>query len=1500
MTIDPMKMNERKDRWESSPKVGAVAVLGAGIAGMQSALDLAESGYKVYLLEKSTTIGGVMAQLDKTFPTNDCSTCMISPKLIEVAANPNIEIITGATIESLAGNPGDFTIDVSFEPRFVDASKCTSCGECAKVCPVDVPANFNESLNLRKAIYKHFPQAIPSTYAIDKRGTAPCKAACPAHISVQGYVALIAQGKYQEALNLIRKDNPLPAICGRVCTHPCETECQRGQVDEAIAIKDLKRVAADYEYRSGKKVFPEMKEKRPEKVAIVGSGPAGLSAAYYLAIEGYRPTIFEALPVAGGMLSVGIPAYRLPRDILQYEIDYIREMGVDIKLNSPIGKDLSLNDLKSQGFEAVFLSVGAHAGLDLNVEGEDLEGVHRGVQFLRDANLGNDVFVGKTVAVIGGGNVAIDAVRTAKRLGAEKAFIIYRRSEEEMPAYEEEIEEAREEGIEFHFLTTPARFIGNGDGKLKAMELIRMELGEADASGRRRPVPVAGSEYTIEVDQVITAIGQQVHPGFNSEEQGLELTRRGTFVVDPITMQTSVPWIFCGGDAVSGPATVIEAVAAGKEAAISIDRYINGRDMAEGRERRFTIASPVKTGVKKELRKRIRRIDPTQREGNFDEVQMALSEDDARKEADRCLSCGICSECYQCVDACQAKAIDHTMTPTVHSYNVGAVVLSTGYRPFDATFKPEYGYGRYPNVITSLEFERILSAAGPFGGHIQRMSDGSEPVRIAWIQCVGSRDASIGQDYCSSVCCMYATKQTIIAKEHDHRIEPTIFYMDIRAHGKGFDRYYERAKSEHGVRYVRSMISRVTENPVTGDLSIHYIDEQGEFRDETFDMVILSVGLKPHPATEETARKLGLDLDRFGFAEHRPFDFVSTSREGVYACGVFQAPKDIPETVAQASSASGEVQRLLADARGTMVSELDYPEERDVLGEEPRIGVFVCHCGINIAGIIDVKQVTEYARTLPNVVYASDYLFTCSSDSQENMQEEIERNNLNRVLVASCSPRTHETLFQDTIRKAGLNKFLFEMANIRDQCSWVHQSSPNEATDKAKDLVRMSVARAALLEPLHEIPFEVTQKGLVVGGGAAGMTAALALGDQGFETVLVEKSDVLGGEANKLYFNGRGEDIKAFVQDLARKVENHPKIKTFTSAEIKETKGHVGKFTSLVKTNGNVHEVIHGATIVATGGVEYKPTEYLYGEHNRVMTQREFHGLLGTKDKIHKLLKNVVMIQCVGSRNEEHPYCSRICCTHAVTNALKLKEINPEANVYILYRDIRTFGLNELYYQKARKAGVRFVRYDPTQKPVVSPDGKELVVTVFDQSMRTELKIPASAVVLSAAILPRPESKPLATTLKLPLDADGFFLEAHVKLRPLDFANAGYFLCGLGHGPKFLEESIAQAKGAASRAATILAKAKMLVGGQVAVVDREKCVACLTCARTCPFGVPKIADDGFIQIDPAECQGCGNCASACPRKLIQVQHMRENQIVAKEMALFPLDEVINDLRRERA
>ncbi|MFH0812507.1 MAG: NAD(P)-binding protein, partial [Pseudomonadota bacterium] len=1395
------------------------------------------------------------------------------------------DILSYASVASVSGEAGSFTVQIKQKPRFVEPDKCTACGECAKVCPVEVPNEFDARLINRKAIYKRYPQAIPNAYAIDKVGISPCKAHCPAGIHVQGYVALIAQGKYKEALALIRKNNPLPAVCGRVCTHPCETTCTRNKVDDPIGIMFLKRFVSDWEYAQDEIAVPVLEKKREEKVAILGSGPAGLSAAFYLALEGYPVTIFEAASEPGGMMIWGIPDYRLPREILKKDIDYIQQLGVEIKTNTPIGPNLTLDDLFAQGFKAIFLGVGAQKSMKLGIEGEELQGVVHGVDYLRTINAGSDVSLGDRIAVIGGGNVAVDVVRTALRKGAKDVSIVYRRSREEMPALEEEVIDAEEEGITIHYLVAPSRIIGN-NGKVSAIECIRMELGEPDASGRRRPIPIPGSEFTLTVDSVVPAIGQSIDLSFLSEGKEWGITKRGTLTVDPVTYATNLPGIFAGGDMVTGPATVVEAIGAGREAAISMARYLQGIDLYEGRGKKPPVVEITPEEVKKNQRRNPSKAAISERVKDFREVQQGFTEEQAIAEAKRCLNCGVCSECLQCVEACLAKAVNHDMAEKLLTLTVGSIVLAPGFELTDPSIREEYGYKHYPNVITSVEFERILSASGPYQGHIRRPSDLTEPKRIAWIQCVGSRDTSCGKEYCSSVCCMYATKEAIIAREHDPEVKPTIFYMDIRAYGKGFDQYYERARDDYGVRYIRCQISKVVEKPKSKNLLIAYIDEAGKVVEEEFDLVVLSLGISSSENSRTLAQKLDVGLNRHGFCDTDALNPMKTSRPGIYVCGAFQSPKDIPETVSQASGAAAFASENISQARGTLVTQKELPPELDIGNQEPRIGVFICHCGINISGVVNVPAVKEYVRTLPSVVYVDENLYTCAQDTQAKLREIIQENKLNRIVVASCSPRTHEPLFQETIREAGLNKYLFEMANIRDQCSWVHMDKKEEATEKAKVLVRMAVAKARLAEPLKEQALAINKRALVVGGGASGMTAALGLGNQGFEVVLVEREKELGGSLRNLYYTLHGNDIPKFMQDLIERVKNYPSIQVILDGVIVDFSGFKGNFkTGIMSGPGMAYRQIeHGVAIIATGGEEYKPKEYLYGEDDRVMTQQELEGKIARKEIDPKAISTVAMIQCVGSRIPERPYCSRVCCSAAIKNALKIKERNPEANVFILYRDIRTYGLLEEYYTKARKAGIIFVRYDLDHKPDVSLEKEKLRVSVYDPALGETIVFHPDLLALASATVPR-ENEDLATLMKLPRTPENFFLEAHMKLRPVDFATEGIFLCGLAHSPKPLDESISQAAAAVSRACTLLAHDTITVGGIVANVVGEKCAACLTCVRVCPYSVPFINQEGVAQIDAARCQGCGSCAAECPGKAIQLYHFKDDQIMAKSMAL---------------
>jgi heterodisulfide reductase subunit A-like polyferredoxin len=1468
-------------------KVGAIMVVGGGIAGMQASLDAAAAGYKVYLVERDISIGGVMAQLDKTFPTNDCSTCILSPKLIEVAQHPDIEILTQSQIHRLEGEAGHFTVTVKQEPRYLDAAKCKSCGVCTEVCPVTLPSDFDEGLGQRKAIYRHFPQAVPSAFAIKKYGRPPCSLTCPASLNVQGYVQLIKVGKYREAVQLIMERLPLPGVLGRICPHPCEDRCLRRKVDAPVAICDLKRFAADRVDLEDLPLPPV--EVRSEKIAIIGSGPAGLSCAYHLARRGYRPTVFEALSKAGGMLRVGIPEYRLPRQVLDREIDHLLRHGVELKTNTALGRDFTLDGLLADGYQAVFLGIGCHVGKPLNISGEEAEGVIQGVEFLRRWNLGEPLTAGKKLAVIGGGIVAFDVAWTARDLGSE-VTILYPGAREEMPAFPLETEPAWGKGMNIIPLAAPLQVITGLDGKVSGLLCRKMKLGEPDASGKRKPAPIPGKEFELAVDMIVPATGREVAAG-PLKDCGVKLSPGGAIEVDEVTYLTSRPGVFAAGDVHTGPWTAIEAVAGGIEAAESIDRYLRGVDLAADRtagkkaHKRWSKIPQDETG---QLRESITALAPEYNGADSAKIFRDYTEAEAQREAERCLNCGGCCECMQCVTACLAKIIDHGQKPQTLTLEVGALILAPGFRVFDAKLKPEYGFGRYPNVITSLQFERLLSATGPYAGQVKRPSDGSAPQKIAWIQCVGSRDASIGREYCSYVCCMYAAKQAVVAKSQDPRgVETTIFFIDFRAQGKGFDRYYERARDQHGVRFIRSMISRTTEDPRTHNLELTFVDEDGCIRTEEFDLVVLSVGLSPHPAAKNMAAVCGIATDKWGFVENPPFETVKTSREGIFACGVYQSPKDIPETVSQASAAAGLAAALLSEVRGTFWVKAVYPEERDVSGEDPRIGVFVCHCGVNIAGVVDVAQVSDYARTLPGVVYADHYTFSCSTDSMEAMRQMIEEHRLNRVVVASCSPRTHLSLFQDNLRKAGLNKYLIGMANIRDQDSWVHQGDPEQATQKAKELVSMAVARAALLRPLHELASAVKQRALVVGGGLGALVAALTIAQAGYQVYMPEIQPRFAGSlADKMRRTLEGYDYRPFLQEVAYQVEAHPNIHWWPNTKITRFSGNVGHFRCRLESSRKKWEVEFGAVVIATGGREYSPREYLYRDSPRVMTQIQLERFLEDSPNGISPTSTIIMIQCVGSREPEHPYCSRVCCGEAIKNALTIKEMRPQARIFILYRDIRTYGFKEIYYKKARDLGVQFIRYEPERKPEVTPAKDGLTVSVFDQNLKATIKLKAEYLVLSAAIRPDPIAREVANLMKLPIDADGFFLEAHAKLRPLDFRSNGIFLCGLAHSPKFIEESIAQAQGAAARALAILAQKEMYVGGAIAVVDQEKCAVCLTCVRVCPYQVPVINHTvPAAYIDPAACQGCGLCASECPAKAITLQNFTDAQIIAQGTAL---------------
>lgn len=851
-------------------------------------------------------------------------------------------------------------------------------------------------------------------------------------------------------------------------------------------------------------------------------------------------------------------------------------------------------------------------------------------------------------------------------------------------------------------------------------------------------------------------------------------------------------------------------------------------------------------------------------------------------DSDNCLYF-LKGKCRACEKFCPAGAVNFDDTDKTRTINVGSIILAPGYRTFDPTDQHFYGYGVNPDVMTSLEFERLLSASGPTMGHLLRMSDHREPKKIAWIQCVGSRDINHGDNsHCSSVCCMYAVKQAIIAKEHaSYDLDCSIFFMDMRTHGKGFEECYNEARNKHGVKFIRSRIHSIV--PINGGQEISYVDEEGRRLSEIYDIVVLSVGMEISHETKTLAASLGVELTAGGFARVNSFEPVASSRDGVYVCGAFAGPKDIPQTVVEAGAAAMCAGGALVDARNSLTIQVESPPEIDVSGIPPKIGVFVCHCGINIGGVIDVPAVKEYAATLPFVEYVDDNLYSCSQDTQDAMTAVIREKGLNRIIVAACTPRTHEPLFRETLINAGLNKYLFEMVNIRNHGSWVHKDHPLEATEKAKDLVRMAAAKAALFTPLKEESLEIDQNAMVVGGGISGMAAARSLSMQGYHVYLVEKQDKLGGEACGIYSTAKGEDVQAELANLVNSVRSDDKITCRLNAELENVDGFVGAFNSTISTPDGKETFKHGVTVIATGAEEYKPKEYLYGVNKNVLTGLELDRLFISGSDDLKNMNSTVFIQCVGSREPEHPYCSRLCCTHSVSSAVHLKKLNPSMDVFILYRDIRTYSEREELYRKAREMGVVFIRYGLEDKPRVTEASEGLTVAVEDHILKMPVSIKTDLLVLASAVVPRNDEK-LARFFKVPLNEDGFFVEAHVKLGPSEFASDGVFLCGTAHYPKPIDESIAQAQAAASRAVTLLSRKTINTSGEVAYINHARCTGCGVCVSVCPYNAPDILSSGpnagKADVNPVLCKGCGTCVSSCRSGAALLKGFEESQILA--------------------
>ena len=846
-------------------------------------------------------------------------------------------------------------------------------------------------------------------------------------------------------------------------------------------------------------------------------------------------------------------------------------------------------------------------------------------------------------------------------------------------------------------------------------------------------------------------------------------------------------------------------------------------------------------------------------------------------------------KCRICETACQNGAINLNQRESQAMLEVGSILLAPGYEPFDPRINDEFGYGRYPNVVTSLDFERLLCATGPHEGEILRASDLKHPHKIAWIQCVGSRRVSQGNHgYCSAVCCTYTQKQVILTKDHDESAQCAIFHNDIRSYGKDFELYQQRTAALEGTRFIRSYATVAGEAPGSQNPIVRYSTPEEGVKEEEFDMVVLSVGLSPPKDHERLAELFGIELNQHGFVRKGPANAMQTSRPGVYVSGAFQGPMDIPESVFTASGAGSLCGEQLDYRRGKLARARVYPEERDLSQDQPRIGVFVCHCGANIGRIVKVPSAVAYALTLPNVVYAQEQLFSCATNSAQQITDKVREQNLNRVVIAACSPRTLEPLFKDTLREAGINPYYCEMANIREHCSWVHAKEPERATQKAKDIIRLAVARAGCLRPLQDIQLPVNKNALVVGGGLAGMTCALSIAKQGHEVYLLEKEAELGGLANRIHSTLEGLDVPAYLDDLRRAVFRNPAIHVLTQAEIIENSGYIGNFMTTVQSERGLSHISHGATVVATGAGVYEPSEYLHGQDQRVLTHLELEARMARRDEDLLSAQCVVMIQCVGCRNQDRNYCSRVCCGESVKNAIGLKELNPEMEVFILYRDMRTYGFLEDHYRRASEMGVKFIRYEPERPPSLREDQEEgrpvLRVGAMDYILGAELGMAADLVVLAAAVVPQKGNQELAQRLKISLGPDGFFKEAHVKLRPVEFATDGVYLCGMAHYPKYIPETISQAQGAAGRALTLLSHDTVTVSGSVCEVNEKRCMGCGACVAACTYGaieLRKSKGGAKASVNPVICKGDGLCNAKCPTGAIFLKHFTDQALLSQ-------------------
>jgi heterodisulfide reductase subunit A2 len=844
-------------------------------------------------------------------------------------------------------------------------------------------------------------------------------------------------------------------------------------------------------------------------------------------------------------------------------------------------------------------------------------------------------------------------------------------------------------------------------------------------------------------------------------------------------------------------------------------------------------------------------------------------------------------KCKICEAVCKNKAIDFTQVPEKEEIKVGAIILSQGIEPYDPKLKQEYRYGQFANVVTSMDYERLTCSTGPYLGEVLRASDKKHPHNIAWIQCIGSRQVTDNANsYCSAICCTYTQKQVIVTKDHDADAKCTIFHNDVRAFGKDFERFYQRTEKLQDVRFIKSYVTIVKEDPITKNVTIRYFTPQDGIKEEEFDMVVLSIGLDPPADVKDISKTFNVDLESHNFCKINTFNPMLTSRPGIFVTGGMQGPVDIPESVFSASGAGSQIGEMLDYRRGKLSKERIYPPEKDFSQEEPRVGVFVCHCGANIGRIVNVPGTVEYCKTLPNVVYAQEQLFSCTTNSAKEITEIAKEKGFNRVVIAACTPKTLEPLFRDTLREAGINQYYLDMANIREHCSWVHSKEKEEATQKARDLIRMSVVRACHLESLKEFELPVNKSALIVGGGIAGMNSALSIANQKHEVYLLEKEGQLGGMARKIHSTLEGDDVQAYLADLIKKIYSHPLIHVYHNATITQATGYIGNFVTTIKSDRGVSEIKHGATVLATGADVYKPTEYLYGQDERITTHLELEERLAKGDEKILNAKSLVMIQCVGCRNEERNYCSRLCCSESVKNALELKEKNPDMDIYILYRDVRTYGFKEDFYREARGKKIRFIRYEQNDKPLVEivknkKGNSTLKITLTDQTLNQKVSIDADIVSLAAAVIPA-HTEEISKLFKVTLNPDGFFKEAHVKLKPVEFSTDGVFLCGMAHYPKFIQETINQSYGCAGRVLTLLSRDIVTASGSVCQITEKKCMGCGACVEVCTYGALELRDSKQgkkVFINPVLCKGCGLCNSKCPTGAISLKHYTDDELL---------------------